>query len=105
MSDSMSWTVSESTTTRCAVLPEPDLRWNSPRHADRPTGHGMELDLQLSKVFRVGRVQLVPIVSVFNAIPHESIYYSADWSEKPGYRASETYKDGRAWEIGFRVEF
>ena len=65
-----------------------------------------QLDLQLSKVFRVGSVRLVPIVSIFNVTSEEAVTgYTTDPFGSFGYGTPISWQDPRRWEVGFRVEF
>ncbi len=60
----------------------------------------------LSKVFRVGSVRLVPIVSIFNVTSEEAVTgYTTDPFDPFGYGTAESWQNPRRWEVGFRVEF
>ena len=65
-----------------------------------------QLDLALSKGFRVGRVRLVGIVSVFNVVSLEA---PTEFIQNPfnrlGWGTPTSWQDPRRWELGFRVEF
>jgi outer membrane receptor protein involved in Fe transport len=65
-----------------------------------------QLDLQLSKGFRIGNVRLVAIASVFNAFSNEApTGFIQDPFDHRGWGTPESWQDPRRWEVGLRVEF
>jgi hypothetical protein len=65
-----------------------------------------QLDLQISKGFRIGNVRLVGIVSVFNTFSEETpISFMDDPFSEPGWGSPVEWQQPRRWEVGFRVEF
>jgi hypothetical protein len=65
-----------------------------------------QLDLQLSKGFRVGATRLVGIVSVFNVFSEEApTSFVEDPFSRRGWGTPTEWQDPRRWELGFRVEF
>jgi hypothetical protein len=70
-------------------------------------GHDLwQLDLQLSKGFRIGNVRLVGIASVFNAFSEEApTVFVQDPFDRLGWGTAEEWQDPRRWEVGFRIEF
>jgi hypothetical protein len=65
-----------------------------------------QLDLQLSKGFRVGAARLVGIVSVFNVLSEETpTSFIQDPFSRDGWGTATAWQNPRRWEIGFRVEF
>jgi len=70
-----------------------------------PRTNWWQINLELSKGFRIGAVRLVGIVSIFDVIPHGVGWYTTDPFEEPGYGVRESGRTERSWEVGLRVEF
>jgi len=65
-----------------------------------------QVDLQLSKGFRVGRLRLVAIASAFNLSSEEApISFVENPFDSRGWGTPTGWQDPRRWEVGFRVEF
>jgi hypothetical protein len=70
-----------------------------------PRTNVWQLDLQLSKAFRIKSVRLIPIVSVLNVTSEEAVTHYEDWVWSEDYGTPQYYQRPRRWEVGFRVEF
>jgi hypothetical protein len=65
-----------------------------------------QLDLQLSKGFRIGNVRLVGIVSVFNVFSEEApTSFIDDPFQSDGWGTPDWWQEPRRWEVGLRIEF
>jgi hypothetical protein len=65
-----------------------------------------QLDLQLTKGFRIRDVRLVGIVSVFNVFSEETpMWFTEEPFNRLGWGAPTGWQDPRRYEVGFRVEF
>ena len=65
-----------------------------------------QINLQLSKGFRIGRVRLVAIASAFNVSSEEApVRFIEDPFDSRGWGTATRWQDPRRWEVGFRVEF
>ncbi len=65
-----------------------------------------QLDLQVSKGFRIGSVRLVAIVSAFNVFSEEArSSFVQDPFDRRGWGTPESWQEPRRWEVGVRVEF
>lgn len=71
-----------------------------------PRTNVWQLDLQVSKAFRIGSVRLIPIVSVFNVTSEEAVTdFTTDPFDSLGYGTPVGWQNPRRWEVGLRVEF
>jgi len=65
-----------------------------------------QIDLQLTKGFRVGPTRLVLIASAFNVTSEEApIWFVENPFDSRGWGAATQWQDPRRWELGFRIEF
>jgi hypothetical protein len=72
----------------------------------RRGGDLWQLDLQLTKGFRIGNVRLVGIVSVVNVSSEEApTRIIEDPFDYRGWGTARSWQDPRRWEVGLRVEF
>ena len=76
----------------CVLYPQPGYPW--------------QLDLQVTKGFTIGSVQLEAIVSVINLFSEETpTSFRTSPLNSNGWGTPTWYQQPRRWEVGFRLEF